>query len=242
MRRRIAAAAAVLALALALTATACGGKKSAKVNRPAVESQEQQFQAPNEGDPIAIFHTSKGEIRAVLYPDDAPMAVENFTGLVEQGYYHGLTFHRAVYGALVQGGDGTGTGLGGATIWRDNPFPVEPSDRLHHYAGALCVAHSEEDAASNLSQFYFVQALPGLDRSLQSQMEEAGVRQEVIDAYKEAGGLPYLDNRYTVFGQVYEGMDVVDAIAAVDTDENDKPTEDVLIEKVELAVYSTSES
>ena len=75
MRRRIAAAAAVLALALALTATACGGKKSAKVNRPAVESQEQQFQAPNEGDPIAIFHTSKGEIRAVLYPDDAPMAV-----------------------------------------------------------------------------------------------------------------------------------------------------------------------
>ena len=103
-------------------------------------------------------------------------------------------------------------------------------------------AHSEEDAASNLSQFYFVQALPGLDRSLQGQMEEAGVRQEVIDAYKEAGGLPYLDNRYTVFGQVYEGMDVVDAIAAVDTDENDKPTEDVLIEKVELAVYSTSES
>ena len=84
MRRRIAAAAAVLALALALTATACGGKKSAKVNRPAVESQEQQFQAPNEGDPIAIFHTSKGEIRAVLYPDDAPMAVENFTGLVER--------------------------------------------------------------------------------------------------------------------------------------------------------------
>ena len=227
MRRRIAAAAAVLALALALTATACGGKKSAKVNRPVVESQEQQFQAPNEGDPIAIFHTSKGEIRAVLYPDDAPMAVENFTGLVEQGYYNGLTFHRAVYGALVQGGDDTGTGLGGATIWRDNPFPVEPSDRLHHYAGALCMAHSEEDAASNLSQFY---------------LEEAGVRQEVIDAYKEAGGLPYLDNRYTVFGQVYEGMDVVDAIAAVDTDENDKPTEDVLIEKVELAVYSTSES
>ena len=207
MRRRIAALAAVLALALALTATACGGKKSAKVNRPAVESQEQQFQAPNEGDPIAIFHTSKGEIRAVLYPDDAPMAVENFTGLVEQGYYNGLTFHRVVYGALVQGGDDTGTGLGGATIW-----------------------------------FYFVQALPGLDRSLQSQMEEAGVRQEVIDAYKEAGGLPYLDNRYTVFGQVYEGMDVVDAIAAVDTDENDKPTEDVLIEKVELAVYSTSAS
>ena len=223
MRRRIAAAAAVLALALALTATACGGKKSAKVNRPAVESQEQQFQAPNEGDPIAIFHTSKGEIRAVLYPDDAPMAAENFTGPAEPGY-------------------DTGTGLGGATIWRDNPFPVEPSDRLHHYAGALCVAHSEEAAASNLAQFYFVQALPGLDRSLQSQMEEAGVRQEVIDAYKEAGGLPYLDNRYTVFGQVYEGMDVVDAIAAVDTDENDRPTEDVLIEKVELAVYSTSES
>ena len=191
---------------------------------------------------VRITMEDGGIIDIELNEEVAPITCENFKKLVSEGFYNGLTFHRAVYGALVQGGDDTGTGLGGATIWRDNPFPVEPSDRLHHYAGALCVAHSEEDAASNLSQFYFVQALPGLDRSLQSQMEEAGVRQEVIDAYKEAGGLPYLDNRYTVFGQVYEGMDVVDAIAAVDTDENDKPTEDVLIEKVELAVYSTSGS
>ena len=68
-------------------------------------------------------------------------------------------------------------------------------------------------------------------------MEQAGVAAEVIDAYEQAGGLPYLDNRYTVFGQVYEGMEVVDAIAAVEADENGKPLEDVLVETVEILTF-----
>ena len=236
MRRRIAAAAAVLALALVLTATACGGKKSAKVNRPAVESQEQQFQAPNEGDPIAIFHTSKGEIRAVLYPDDAPMAVENFTGLVEQGYYNGLTFSRVESGFVVEAGQGA-DGRGN-TIWNGSRYPVEASDSLHHYAGALCMGVDASGACASV--FYVVESLPGdqsVTQELVDQMNAAGYRAEVVSAYQTAGGAPYLDYTDTVFGQVYEGMDVVDAIGQTAVDENQKPREDITINSVSIETY-----
>lgn len=229
--------AALLTLVLLCTLAGCGDEKTAGIDRPAVESELLQFRGPEAGDTIAVFTTALGEIRAVLYPEQAPMAAANFIGLAQQGYYDGLTFHRVVYGALVQSGDATGTGLGGDSIWRGNPYPIEPSDALRHFAGALCMARSEEDEASALSQFYFVQAKPGLDRELKKQMEEAGVAEQVVAAYEQAGGLPYLDNRYTVFGQVYEGMDVVDAIAAVEADENGKPPEDVLIEKVEILTF-----
>lgn len=79
-----------LALVFCLGLSGCGEKKTANVKRESYESSEIQFTAPQDGDPIAIFDTSLGEIRAVLYPDQAPMAVENFTGLAQQGYYDGL--------------------------------------------------------------------------------------------------------------------------------------------------------
>ena len=226
----------------------CGGdpEPGDTIKRQAHESAEVQFTAPAEGDTIAIFDTSAGEVRAVLYPDLAPMAVDNFVGLAEQGYYNGLVFHRAEYGFVVQSGDGTGTGLGGSTIWNGNPFPAEYTDKLHHYAGALCAANSPDADPSTTSQFYFVQALPSsVDKAAQQTLTDAGVRQEVIDAYAAVGGLPYLDNTDTVFGQVYEGMDVVDKMACVDTvldeEENDtfRPTEEdtITIEKVTIANY-----
>ena len=226
---------------LALGALAgCGGKPEPgeAIRRPAYESSEAQFTAPAPGDTIAVFRTSAGEVRAVLYPELAPMAVDNFVGLARQGYYDGLDFHRVIYGFVVQGGDGTGTGLGGSTIWNDNPFPAEHTDRLHHYAGALCAPCSPDESPSTLSQFYFVQALPSsVSKSDSEALVEAGVRQEVADAYAAVGGAPYLDNTDTVFGQVYEGMDVVDAIACVETDENGKPLEPVLLEQVLIGTY-----
>lgn len=102
MRRFIALAAAALLAAGLLTG--CGGSAAgSSIKRPQVESEELQFQAPAEGDPIAIFNTSAGEVRAVLYPDVAPMAVENFTRLAQEGYYNGTSFHRIVSGFVVQG-------------------------------------------------------------------------------------------------------------------------------------------
>ena len=227
------------ALAAALLLTGCdGGVLSGGVNRPAVESAELQFAGPAEGDTIAIFDTSQGEIRAVLYPDAAPMAVENFIGLAQQGYYNGTVFHRVVEGFVVQGGDGAGSGSGGTSIWQGNPYPLEWTDSLHHYAGALCAAFSPESSVSGLSQFYFVEARPGLTEEQKSQLANAGYRQEVIDAYAAAGGLPYLDNTDTVFGQVYAGMDVVDGIAQTEVDENGRPVEDVILNSVTIVTYT----
>ena len=230
-----------LSLALCLALSGCAGKKTANLHRESYESSELQFTTPQDGAPIAIFDTSLGEIRAVLYPDQAPMAVDNFTGLAQQGYYDGLPFHRVIYGFVAQSGDDTGTGLSGASIWHNNPYPVERTDSLHHYSGALGMARSGDEENTCLSQYYFVQSLPEMDKDLKKSLEESGFRQEVIDAYEAVGGLPYLDNEYTVFGQVYRGMDVVDAIGAVDTDEDGKPLEDVSVNSVTISTYSAQE-
>ena len=190
---------------------AAAGKRT----RPA-DLGELQFITPAEGDPIATLSTTLGDISFVLYPDIAPMAVENFVGLAQQGYYNGLSFHRVIEGFLVQTGDATGTGAGGSTIWNGNSYPNEISDRLHHYAGAVAMAHAPDGASGNLSQFYIVQsAQDSVDKTLAKTLTEAGVREAVVTAYQAVGGAPYLDNLDTVFGQVYDGMDVVDAIAAV---------------------------
>ncbi len=211
--------------------------KKKAVKRGKVESSELQFTGPVPGDPIAIFDTSMGEIRVVLYPDEAPMAVANFRGLCEQGYYNNTVFHRSVYGFVVQGGDASGTGLKGSTIW-DNPYPAEFSTKLRHYAGALCAANSPDDPLSTASQFYFVQAIPDkFEEETRTQLSQAGLSDSVLDTYEAAGGLPYLDYTDTVFGQVYEGLSVVDEIARTDTDENDRPLEDVVLNSVTLSTY-----
>ena len=217
---------------------AAAGKRT----RPA-DLGELQFITPAEGDPIATLSTTLGDISFVLYPDIAPMAVENFVGLAQQGYYNGLSFHRVIEGFLVQTGDATGTGAGGSTIWNGNSYPNEISDRLHHYAGAVAMAHAPDGASGNLSQFYIVQsAQDSVDKTLAKTLTEAGVREAVVTTYQAVGGAPYLDNLNTVFGQVYDGMDVVDAIAAVECGEDDRPLEDVIVNSVTIGTYSAAQS
>lgn len=235
-----------LALALALLCGCTGSRKTAP-DRKDVSSEERQFATPAEGDLIAIFTTSLGEVRAVLYPDAAPMAVYNFTGLARSGYYDGTVIWRSQYGFAVQGGDATGTGTGGSTIWSNNPYPLEADASLKHYAGALCAAFaSGGESTGGNSQFYFVAALPdSVDNAQQEQLAQNGYTEAQIAAYAAAGGLPYLDNTDTVFGQVYAGMDVVDAMACVETQEDEegadtwRPTEEaaITIEKVTVTTY-----
>lgn len=224
----------------------CAGSRYPVPDRSEVESTERQFTQPLDGDLIAIFTTSLGEVRAVLYPDAAPMAVYNFVGLARSGYYDNTIIWRSEYGFAVQGGDATGTGSGGSTIYSDNPIPLEADSSLRHYAGALCAATTKGDPNSGQSQFYFVTALPdSVDEEMQAQLTENGYTEAQVAAYAAAGGLPYLDNTDTVFGQVYEGMDVMDKMACVDTvldeEENDtfRPTEEdtITIEKVTIANY-----
>lgn len=236
----------VLALLLALLC-GCGGSKKAAPTRGEVTSEERQFAAPADGDLIAIFTTNLGEVRAVLYPDAAPMAVYNFVGLARTGYYNNTVIWRSQYGFAVQGGDATGTGTGGSTIWSNNPYPLEADANLKHYAGALCAAFaSGGDVTGGNSQFYFVTALPdSVDQTQQEQLAQNGYSESQIAAYAAAGGLSYLDNTDTVFGQVYQGMDVVDAMACVDTQQDEegndtwRPTEEntITIESVTISTY-----
>ncbi|MBR5191610.1 MAG: peptidylprolyl isomerase [Clostridia bacterium] len=190
-----------------------------------------QLNKPTEKDTIAIMKTNMGEIKIKLFPEFAPKTVENFTTHAKNGYYDGLIFHRVIKDFMIQGGDPTGTGRGGESIW-GRSFQDEFTGELHNLRGALSMANAGPN--TNGSQFFIVQA-KNVPDDLLDQMR--GAREdlfptECIEAYEEVGGTPWLDFRHSVFGQVYEGMDVVDAIANVTSDFDDKPLNDVVIETI----------
>lgn len=231
--------------------------------------------------PRAIMHTNKGDITFRLYPEDAPKTVENFVTHAKNGYYNGLCFHRVIKDFMLQGGDPTGTGCGGESIW-GGKFPDECTQELHNFRGALSMANAGPD--TNGSQFFIVQnqkcVVDDLDalavqvgcyellndakrtmQRMQAEMQDnskieefvEGVNKE-LDAYQstglpeekkdycttvakkymEVGGTFHLDFAHTVFGQVIEGMDVVDAIANAPTREGDRPAEDVTISTIDI--------
>lgn len=197
----------------------------------------EQLELPEKGEEIVVMETNYGIIKMRLFPGVAPKAVENFKTHVENGYYDGLTFHRVIDGFMIQGGDPLGTGVGGESIWGE-PFEDEFHINYHNFRGALSMANAGPN--TNGSQFFIVQR-DTVEESLIDQMaqigEEGGFPEAVVKAYGELGGTPHLDYRHTVFGQVFEGMDVVDKIAAVKTDLNDKPIQPVIILKVKIAEY-----
>lgn len=178
-----------------------------------------QFEKPAKDSEVIVMETSKGTIKLRLFPDKAPKTVENFVTHAKEGYYDGLTFHRVINGFMIQGGDPLGNGMGGESIW-GRPFEDEFDVELRNFRGALSMANA--GPSTNGSQFFIVQA-KDCDPGLLSQMKEIGVNargqgfpEEVVAKYAEIGGTPWLDYKHSVFGQVFEGMDVVDAIAATD--------------------------
>ena len=180
--------------------------------------------------PKATIKTNHGDIVIQLFPEEAPMTVENFVRLAQKGYYDGVTVHRVISDFMIQGGDPEGTGAGGQSIWGHN-FEDEFSNELFNLRGALSMANAGPN--TNGSQFFIVQNKNMPKRFIQ-QLRDAQYPEEVVKAYKQ-GGTPWLDHRHTVFGHVTEGMDVVDEIAKVAKDGNDKPLEDVVITTVEIA-------
>lgn len=176
---------------------------------------------------LVELQTDKGNIKMKLFPDIAPKAVENFITHAKKGYYDGLTFHRVINDFMIQGGDPKGDGTGGESIWGEG-FAAEPSNQLYHIRGALAMAQSQQPNSIG-SQFYIVQNKDDMSDGLL----KGWVPDKIIDAYKK-GGYPSLDGSYTVFGQVIEGMDVVDKIAAVKTDTNDKPETPVKIKTIKI--------
>ena len=193
-----------------------------------------QLSAPQKGDTLAVMHTNMGDIKIKLFPEKAPKTVENFVTHSKNGYYNGLKFHRVINDFMIQGGDPRGNGTGGESIWGGS-FPDEFDPELHNLRGALSRANSGPN--TNGSQFFIVQAreVPANMREQMRDLEDNGFPADITAAYAELGGTPWLDFRHTVFGQVTDGMDVVDAIAAVETN-NDVPCEDVIISSIDIEI------
>lgn len=188
-----------------------------------------QLNLENQQGPTAVLKTNQGEIKIQLFPEQAPMTVENFIRLAQKCYYDGTIFHRVISDFMIQGGDPEGNGTGGESIW-GHPFEDELSRELFNIRGALSMANSGPN--TNGSQFFIVQN-KNMPKRYIKQMEPAGYPKEIIHAYKQ-GGTPWLDGRHTVFGQVITGMDVVDKIAKSKKDKMDKPLEDITIESIQV--------
>ncbi|EEJ51764.1 MULTISPECIES: peptidylprolyl isomerase [Oribacterium] len=156
--------------------------------------------------PIVRITMDSGKvIRLELYPETAPITVENFLDLVKKGFYNGLTFHRIISGFMIQGGDPDGNGMGGPGYSIKGEFKSNGVDNpLKHEKGVISMARSMDPNSAG-SQFFI--------------MHEAA---------------PHLDGQYAAFGKVIEGLDVVDEIASVETGFQDAPVEKVIMEKVEV--------
>ena len=186
--------------------------------------------------PVATMEVENfGTVKMELYPEYAPETVANFITLANRGFYDGLTFHRIIKDFMIQGGDPLGNGTGGESIWAGkdttidagNGFKDEFSAFLYNIRGSLSMANA--GTGTNGSQFFINQNTTDMS----SQLSSSSYPGKIVDAYKN-GGNPNLDSKHTVFGQVIDGMDVVDKIASVETDDNDKPKTDVKIESIEI--------
>ena len=154
---------------------------------------------------VRIEMEDGGIIRAELYPDIAPISVQNFVDLVQKGFYDGIIFHRVIPGFMIQGGDPTGTGTGGPGHTIKGEFRANGVvNNLRHERGVLSMARSMMPNSAG-SQFFIM--------------------------HKTS---PHLDGQYAAFGRVIEGMDVVDRIASVKTDYSDRPVTEQKMKKVTL--------
>lgn len=181
--------------------------------------------------PIATIKTNHGDLRIKLFPEQAPKTVANFIALSKDGYYDGVIFHRIIKDFMIQGGDPTGTGMGGESIYGES-FEDEFSEELYNIRGALSMANAGPN--TNGSQFFIVQNqhLPYSKKEI----ARGGWPEPIAAIYSEQGGTPHLDGRHTVFGQLVdeESYLVLDTIAGVETGAMDRPVEDVLIETIEI--------
>lgn len=213
------------------------------------KSDVKNFTAPEVGDDIIImkFKGYDGEVKIRLFPEYAELGVENFVGLAEKGYYDGLTMHRVMADFMIQGGDPLGTGTGGESLWGDK-FDGGTSDKLTHAAGTIAYANSGSTSTDG-SQFYIVTG-ETYDNDYLSLLESKGYSfsDDIKKILASAGGAPWLDGGYTVFGQVYEGLDIIFAIQDVEVyqgnamnPEVSTPVEPVVIEYVKVGKYDGEE-
>lgn len=215
--------------------------KATKGKKTAVSEQRIQVVAPN--DCLIELETDFGTMLVQL-SNATPQHRDNFLKLAEEGYFDGMLFHRVIEGFMIQCGDpdsktakpdqSLGMGGPGYTV------PAEFVDSMFHIRGAICAARQSDQVnpqkRSSGSQFYIVQGKPFSAEDLGIKEAKKGIRytKEQRDAYTSVGGTPALDREYTVFGHVIAGMEVIDKIAATETDPRDRPKVDVKIIKIRV--------
>lgn len=217
---------------------------SAQVKKPSPAAAKTATTQPKaEKERMVQITTNYGTMVLKLY-NSTPLHRDNFVRLVKNKFYDSLLFHRVIEGFMIQGGDPTSRNasadavLGSGSEPGTERIPAEFKPELMHKKGALAAArdNNPEKASSNC-QFYIVQGRPGSDAELNNQ--ECNLRQQgnmnfyYNDAqrklYKANGGTPFLDQNYTVFGEVVKGLEVIDKIAAVQKGQNDRPAQNVLM-------------
>lgn len=258
MRRLISALLAVVLLLSLVSLSGCSGEGGSQKEEFKLGDQ---LKMPEEGDEIAVITTNMGVIKIRFFPELAPKTVENFTTHAREGYYDGIIFHRVINDFMIQTGDPEGNGTGGESIW-GGEFEDEFSTELVNIRGSVSMAN--RGPATNGSQFFinqssspanwdyveqgyqvYLSAPEAFTMQYGSWVDMTKVTDEYKKIYDENGGNYGLDGAYstagrghTVFAQVIEGMDVVDAIAAVQTNpETDRPIDAVRMLKIEIVEY-----
>ena len=193
-------------------------------------SQFPQLNEVNEKNPLVTVHTNLGDFTLELFPEVAPKTVENVVTHAKNGYYNGVIFHRVIEDFMIQGGDPTGTGMGGESIY-GRTFEDEFSREAFNLYGTLSMANAGPN--TNGSQFFIVTAKQ-VPAQMLKQLKDGGWPEEIVEEYAKVGGTPWLDHRHTVFGRVVEGMDVVLKIEGVERNAQDRPLEDVVIESMDV--------
>ncbi len=182
--------------------------------------------------------TDFGTMKVKLY-NETPLHRDNFVKLVSEGFYDSLLFHRVIKGFMIQGGDpqsknaAAGQMLGSGDV--GYRIPAEFNDSLYHKKGVLAAARDNNpEKASSGCQFYIVQGKPMIENELQMAERRSGkpMSEAKRNDYKTIGGSAWLDGEYTVFGEVVEGLDVIDKIAAVPCGPMDRPASDVRMKMV----------
>lgn len=194
-----------------------------------------------------VFVTDKGNIHISLY-NETPLHRDNFLKLIEDGFYNGLLFHRVISGFMIQTGDSASRNakpnelLGNSKESKSIPAEIK-FPKFFHKRGAVAAARESDEVNpernSSESQFYIVYGRKFNDEMLSKVKQRINKQTngsielppELCDVYKKLGGTPHLDGQYTVFGEVTEGMDVVNSIQLAETDEHNRPKKDIKIIK-----------
>lgn len=183
-----------------------------------------------------IISTQYGDMTGVLY-NETPFHRDNFIQLVKEGFYNDLLFHRVISDFMIQGGDPDSKNApAGKQLGQGGPgytIQAEFNKNFIHKKGALAAARLGDQMnpqrKSSGSQFYIVQGKKMSPAEMNQMAQYTGINytEEQINIYKSIGGTPFLDGQYTVFGEIVQGLDVIDKIAAVEKDRSDRPLKDV---------------